>query len=347
MTGSGMAHQTIKNPKSKIMKHKIFQQRLLLKLQLCLVSLMVLSVAQLNAQDTTETTVAAPAKPKPVKNTFGSTWIIDNQTVMVPVKGTLQVDFQHRMGLVNNGSEDLWGLYGPSANIRLGASYTPKDNLSIGIGITKENMLLDLNAKYAIIRQTKDKSPVSVTWYGNAAVDTRKEAVLYDGSEIKHNSDRYSFFNQIIIARKITDEFSLQVAASWSHQNAVSGYYTSYDTATQKYGDIYKSMNNEHFAVAVSGRYKISNLTSIIFNYDQPLTKHNQYNPHPNVSLGIEIQTSSHAFQVFVGNYNKLNPQRNNLYNDNNPFEYTDDKGNTFEGGQFLIGFNITRLWNY
>lgn len=89
----------------------------------------------------------------------------------------------------------------------------------------------------------------------------------------------------------MTDEFSLQVAASWSHHNAVSGYYNN--TGTQKYGDIYKSMNNEYFAVVVSGRYKISHLTSIIFNYDQLLTRLNQYNPQPNVFLRIAIQTAA------------------------------------------------------
>ena len=36
----------------------------------------------------TESAEAKPAKVKPVKNTFESVWIIDNQTVMVPVKKT-------------------------------------------------------------------------------------------------------------------------------------------------------------------------------------------------------------------------------------------------------------------
>jgi hypothetical protein len=330
------------------MKLKIYQPVYLFTFKLCLVSLMVVSVVKLNAQDSTASeAVAAPAKVKPVKNTFESVWIIDNQTALVPIKGTLEFDFQHRMGLVNKGSEDLWGLFG-SANIRLGVNYSPKDKLFVGIGITKTNMLLDLNAKYSIITQTKDKYPVSVTYYGDAAVDTRKEATLYNGEDIKHNSDRYTFFNQILIARKISDKLSIQVAPSWSHQNAVWGYYTSYDTATKQYGDTYKSMNHEHFAVAVSGRFKFSNLCSILFNYDQPLTTHSQYNPDPNISLGLEVNTSSHTFQVFVGNYNLLSPQRNNMYNQNNPFaEYTDANNSVHKGYQYLIGFNITRLWNY
>lgn len=34
---------------------------------------------------------------KPVKNTFESIWAIDQQTVLVPVKGTFEMDFQHRL----------------------------------------------------------------------------------------------------------------------------------------------------------------------------------------------------------------------------------------------------------
>jgi hypothetical protein len=330
------------------MKLKIHRTVCLVTFKLCLMSIMVLLFAKLNAQDSTASEAApAPAKVKPVKNTFQSVWIIDNQTVMVPVKGTLEFDFQHRMGLVNKGAEDLWGLFG-SANIRLGVNYSPKEKLFVGLGITKSNMLLDFNAKYSIITQTKGKYAVSVTYYGNAAVDTRKEATLYNGQDIVHNTDRYVFFNQLLIARKISDRLSIQVAPSWSHQNAVWGYYTSYDTASKQYGDKYKSMNNEHFAIAVSGRYKFSNLCSIIANYDQPLTKHNQYNPNPNISMGLEVNTSSHTFQVFFTNYYLLSPQRNNMYNQNNPLAgYTDANNTEHKGYQYLIGFNITRLWNY
>ena len=60
------------------------------------------------------------------------------------------------------------------------------------------------------------------------------------------------------------------------------------------------------------------------------------YNPHPNISVGLEMRSSGHDFEVFVGNYNYILPQNNALYNQND-----------FTHGQFLIGFNITRLWNF
>ena len=62
-------------------------------------------------------------KPKPVKNTFESVWIIDNQTVMVPIKKTFEMDIMHRFGTVNNGYEDFWGFFAPS-NIRLAVCYS-------------------------------------------------------------------------------------------------------------------------------------------------------------------------------------------------------------------------------
>ncbi len=291
-----------------------------------------------------------PEPVKPVKFTFQSVWIADNQTVMVPVKGTLEMDIMHRFGVINNGYKDFWGFFAPS-NIRLGVNYAPINNLYVGIGITKSNMLVDGNAKYAIIKQTPGKYPVSVSYYVNMAIDTRKDV---DGSLFKYSSQRYSYFNQLLIARKINDKLSVQVAPSISHQNSVNGYYTKNDSTGQ---EIFKYMKFDHVAIAFSARYRLTHVTSVMLNYDQPITKHATNNPDPNISLGVEFNTGSHSFQLFVGNYYYINPQRNNLFNTNAPFSYTDltkthpnlegANGTKVMGGRFLIGFNITRLWNY
>lgn len=101
-------------------------------------------------------------------------------------------------------------------------------------------------------------------------------------------------------------------------------------------GEIQKKMNNGHFAISVLGRYKIPDKTAIIAGYDQPLTEHLTNNPDPNISFGFEITTSSHAFQVFAGNYFGIVSQSNNVFNQND-----------YRKGQFLVGFNVTRLWNF
>ena len=282
-----------------------------------------------------------PVKLKPVKNTFRSLWIIDNQTVMVPVKGTLEADIQHRFGTVQNGVKDLFGFFA-SANMRLGLSYAPINNLSLGFGATRNsgNMLLDGNAKYALLKETRGKYPVSVTYYGNMAYGTKADPshFLYT-----YQSERWSFFNELIVARKVTDKFSIQVAGSISHQNSVPGFYAQKDTSVF----VYKKQKFDLFAASVSARYVLSEVTSIIVDYDQPLTRFPTDNPHPNLAFGFEFNTSGHTFQLFAGNYTLLNPQQNSLYNNNNPFGYKQSDGTKVKGGQFVIGFNITRAWNY
>src|ERR1035437_3994585 len=247
------------------------------------------------------------AKVKPVKNTFESIWIIDNQTVMVPNKKTFEMDIMHRFGVVNNGSADFFGFFAPS-NIRLGLDYVPIKNLMIGLSYTKSNMILDAWGKYAIIKQTPHKWPVSVSFYSDISVDTRND----EQAEFVNSTDRLMYFNQLLIARKITDEFSAQVGVSDSHQNIVNGYF--YEP-----GKFQGVMKNDHIAISFSGRYKLKQSMAIIVNYDQPITQHISNNPAPNLSLGLEFNTSAHAFQFFLGNYSQLSPARNNLYNKDDP----------------------------
>lgn len=264
---------------------------------------------------------------KIVKNTFESTLIIDNQTVMVPAKGTFEMDINHRFGTWEKGYKDFWGFFAPS-NIRLAFSYVPIKNLFVGISITKSNMTWEGFAKYSILQQTKNnKIPVSVSWYSNVAVETR------DKEFYKNSTDRVSFFHQLIIARKLTDKISVQVAPSVTHMNFAYGQFV--EDTTVKNGRVQERKHN-HFAIALSGRYKIKEGICLLVNYDQPITKHMANNPSPNFSFGLEMTTSSHAFQVFFGNYPYMTPQRNNYFNTN-----------SYKDNQFLLGFNITRLWSY
>lgn len=262
---------------------------------------------------------------KPTRDHFESSMIIDNQSTLVKQKGTFEFMIQHRFGSVSNGLTDLYGLYAPS-NIRLAFTYTLFDSfgfgifngpLSIGFGTTKDKRIQDFNLKYALLRQTRNgKIPVSITYYANAGLETeKKKAQLPNGNY----SDRLSYFHQIIISRRFGSKLSIQVAPSVSHYNVTE-----------------PNMLNDHFAVAVGGRYKVTSSMAIIVNVDQPLSKHKINNPQPNVAFGIEMATSSHTFQVFATNYTAIVQQRNNVFNQNDPW----NKG-------YAIGFNINRLWNF
>jgi hypothetical protein len=249
------------------------------------VLILLLLCFNLRAQEESQGMEPENSKAKLVKNTFESNWILDNQSVMVPIKGTFEMDIQHRFGVFNNGYEDFYGVFAPS-NIRLGFSYTFIDKLQLGFGLTKERLQWDFNAKYALIRQaTSGGWPFSLTYFGNIVVDTRAKENFVTGT------DRLSYFHQLILARKITDRISIQVAPSLSHFNNVEGYKDAE-------GNIQKKLENDHFAIAFGGRFKVTESMSILVNYDQPLTTHPLNNPHPNINFGVEFVTSAHAFEV-------------------------------------------------
>ncbi|MCP4457501.1 MAG: hypothetical protein GY816_05660 [Cytophagales bacterium] len=261
---------------------------------------------------------------------FESAVLIENQTVIVPYAGTLEWDMVHRFGTMQNGKSDLYGLYGEGANIRMGLTYSIKDNLALGVGFTKYNQYVDFNLKYAILKQTKDWSmPVSLTYYGNMGIDSREdeqfESIFQRDASLV---GRISTFSELIIATRISKKLSLQLTPSFSYFNSVE-----------------PGMNNSVIGLGLNGRYKVSSQSSIIFDYNQQLTDHPDFVDDegnlklelaPNVAFGFEVSTSSHAFQVFVSTFQGILPQHNIVYNTNE-----------FDKEGLLIGFNITRLWSF
>lgn len=224
----------------------------------------------------------------------------------------------HRFSLIEN-YHDLYGIYG-SANTRIGLNYGITDRLMVGAGTTKDYKLQDLQWKYLIFQQTEDnKMPVSVSYYGNLVIDARSKDNFGPDVEFK-NIHRLSYFTEIIVARKLSEKISVQVAPSLTYFNSVTRYS---DTTG------YKNLN---IGFSAGGRANLFGAHSIIVEYDQLLTKQQlDVQPKPNLSLGWEISTSTHTFQVFVANYNQIINQRNLVYNTND-----------FAKGDYLFGFNIT-----
>lgn len=282
----------------------------------------------------------AKEKDFPVNGTFESGVLIDAQTVTVPAVKTLEMVIQHKFGSMEKGRSDLWGIYG-SSNIRLGLNYVLCKNFQIGAGITKKGMmgektLGDFSAKWTLLQQTRKNSiPVSVALYGNMAVNgiatsefdnLRVQTSSTDGTRGFLDTDRLAYFSQLIVARKFGDHLSLQAGVSFTHYNMVKSIY-----------------DHDKVGVHASGRYKVSNQGSIVFNYDAPLDikdiseQTNLTNPSkPTLAFGYEVSTGTHAFQIYAGSTQSLLPQDNMMWNQNK----MDKTG-------FVIGFTITRLWAY
>jgi len=80
-----------------------------------------------------------------------------------------------------------------------------------------------------------------------------------------------------------------------------------------------------------------------VFQYDSPLKvkaiseQRGFYHPaKPNLGIGWEICTSTHAFHIYVASADGLVPQQNMMFNQND-----------FADGGLMLGFTITRLWSF
>ena len=267
-------------------------------------------------------------KDKPVYEHFRAGTIIDNQTVFIPTKRTFEMVIQHRFSPMNNGISDIWGIYSPGANIRIGFNYVPIENLQIGYGLTMNRMYSDFSAKYSILKQTrKNVIPVFVTAYGNMAIDGRSENVFGDNYQF---TNRLSYFGQLIVGRKFTDWLSVEVNGNFSHYNKVLA-----------------GTDHDKIGIGIDGQIKFSPQSAIHFQYNLPLqiqsiseykTDDNEWLdfPQPTFGVGYEVYTGGHYFQVYITSASGILPQHIYMYNENDWLDGTK---------ALMVGFTMNRFW--
>jgi hypothetical protein len=276
----------------------------------------------------TPATEPEAATVTPVKNTFENSVQINNQTTQVNAKNELGFMIQHRFGVIKDGY-DLYGIYAP-ANIRLGLTYGITKDFTVGLGVTKARMQYDLEWKYKILQQSKGGgSPITLTYYGDIA---RSEAA---SSKFKNQvgelveSNRLTFYHEIMASYKLNSHFSFQASVFYAHLNIVDSALLTHD----------------RIGYSIIGRYKFSPQSSVLIGFNSnmvsldknlsPFT--NTKDPlKPDFSIGYEVSTGSHQFQIFIAAADAILNQDVRFSNQND-----------FFNKQILFGFNITRQWGF
>jgi hypothetical protein len=257
-----------------------------------------------------------------VRATFENGVVINNQTIESCGRKTLEFMIQHRFGLIKD-VDDLYGIYAP-ANIRLGLNYGITQKLVIGAGATKNKSLYDLEGKYTFLKQTKGKgTPVSLAVYGNVVKSALPDDDFVNSEGEFKKQNKFSFFGEVMAARKFNGKVSIQVAGTYSHYNIIDSAYEKHD----------------FYGASFVGRYKFSPQSSVMVDFDYLLNVSDideATKPKPNLGIGYEVSTGSHQFQIFVCNATGIINQENRVYNHNDFFK-----------GDVVLGFNITRTWGF
>lgn len=256
----------------------------------------VLALAFINsakAQETDPMKLLADMAPtdakEPVSATFKGTRLVNQHTIEVGGKRTLDYRIAHRFGPFNSGSYNFWGLDG-GASIRMSLEYSYDGRLQFGLGRTSIEKTYDGYLKYRLLRQTKNNSmPISVTLFsGMYYTNLKGAATLISGvDKYKNTSSRISYAHQIMIARKFGEKLSIQVTPSMVHYNQV-------DNISDK---------NDTYAVGALGRYKITRRTALTFEYMARINEFSRTNTYYNsMGIGVDIETGGHVFQIHLTN---------------------------------------------
>jgi hypothetical protein len=280
--------------------------------------LFVLSITTVVAQDDLlkELEGSVPEETVYTTSTFKGTRLVNGQSVETKGKGALEFIFAHRFGRVNDGLFELFGL--DQAYVRIGLEYGITDKLGAGIGRNSVDKTTDGYLRYKILQQSTGKRniPVTITGFGNMAIKTtpRKE----DAGFPITLEDRISYTGQLLIARKFSTAFSLQLMPTMVHKNTVDQQIE----------------NNDQFALGIGGRVKVSRSVSLTSEYYYRLDVP-EANPYYNsFGFGVDIETGGHVFQIVLTNTRGLTERA-----------FLTETTGDFFNGDLHLGFNITRTF--
>ena len=258
--------------------------------------------------------------------TFKSTRLINQHTIETVGPRTLDFRISHRFGAINSGAYKAYGLDGP-ANIRLGLEYSPDGRFMFGIGRSSLDKLVDGFLKFRLLRQKTDNSmPFSVTLLASAFYTTLKDgnAISNGFDRYEKSTSRYSYCYELMIARKFSPSFSFQVAPWLVHYNLVD----------------LKSDKNDAYGLSGLFRLKFTKRAAITMEYGYRINKYTAQTRtaqdiyHDSFSIGYELETGGHVFQIHFTNSFGIT--------ENQFFTKTDSKWN--DAG-IRLGFNISRVF--
>ncbi|MCX8079895.1 MAG: DUF5777 family beta-barrel protein [Bacteroidia bacterium] len=281
-----------------------------------------------------------PVAPKHVFATFKTFRLGNAQTTETVKKNHLDFRIAHRFGNLydntlnnplNAAAQNMFG-FDVVEDIRFSLDYGITDDITLGIGRSRMNKLIDGCIKWRFLKQTTDfKIPVTLTFFGDIGYSHAPTTKIYEGviKDFSTNElHRLNYASQLIIASKINNSFSLLLLPTYIHRN-----YVRLEINTHNQSEI----PNSFFSLGMGARIKITKRVSIIGDYFQNLHafyfKNKDYNMP--LALGVEAETGGHVFSLFFTNASGLI--------ENNFISIT--KSN-WANGQVKFGFNISRTFS-
>ena len=251
--------------------------------------------------------------------TFKTTRVVNFHSIEQMKAGQLDFRINHRFGEVNSGSYEFWGL--DQSTIKLSLEMGITDWLMLGIGRSSYQKTYDGFYKVMLFRQSSGAKffPVTISYFSSIHYNSLK----WDNTnQTNYLSSRFAYTHQLMIARKMNERISIQLAPMVMHRNLV-------ETAVEP---------NNLWAATIGGRYKLTNRFAINVEYCyvvRPLDQRTEITYTNPLSFGVDIETGGHVFQLFVSN--SIGNSESHLIGE------TTGK---WSKGDLHFGFNISRVFS-
>ncbi len=230
--------------------------------------------------------------------------------------GELDVKISHRFGYLSGGIYELYGL--DESTIRIGADYGITDRLMIGAGRSSYEKTYDGFIKFKLLRQSTGAKvmPVTLALFSSMAVKTLKPS---DPDRENYFSSNLYYSFQMILGRKFSEAFSLQLSPTMVHRNLV-------ETVEEK---------NDVFALGVGGRIKLNKRIALNGEYIYVFPNQIAEEYHNSLSIGFDIETGGHVFQLHFTNSTSMIEKG-----------FVAENEGSWGKGDVHFGFNISRIFN-
>ncbi len=261
------------------------------------------------------------------------------QTTETVKKNHLEYRILHRFGNLadntktfNQIAHTAFGIDNPS-DIRMSLEYGITNDITVGLGRSRVNELIDISGKWRFIKQTTDfKIPCTIAFFESIGYTTMTTERLYSEVAIKdfptREAHRFNYVTQLIIASKINNRLSLELLPTWVHRNFIVQDFNT-ETLIED--------GNDYFILGGAIRFKLSNRVTFFADYFYNF--HPFFMKHPDLgmplSIGFEIETGGHVFTLYFAN--------NSAIVENNFLVRTPDK---WSKSQIKFSFCISRTFS-
>jgi len=259
---------------------------------------------EISAESDYESTFEMPA--------FKAMKVVNNQSTKLAGKGDLYLYVGHRFGAIKGGIGSLFGL--DYANTKIEVLYGLLSEVQVGFSRESFKKTYNLHVKYGIKKQT-EKFPVSIVGYNSINLDTSLDENVYPN--LNYN-ERYVYISQLLVSRRFSDNFSLQLSPSVIKHNFLT---------TQAKTDY-------NYVLNTGSRLKISKRSSFNIDYSYHLNRLKNSSEKNVLSVGVDMETGGHVFQLLFSN-TQASDEAGVL---------TGAEGDWLKGDVFF-GFNILRVF--